>query len=995
MKPITHILMKYRLKYFLLRAVTASVVLAVIASSTAPAFAVSDEYVPDSALNVRPATTRELVPDRQADVPVLPDESPPSVVDPTHSGETAGNTIPSAEIGNREPIEPAPVPEERLADPKPSGNGGGPPAQLSDPPDPPYSSVQPVPNAYQVRPDVDQSTGALTYRYPITLPPGRGGMTPELSLTYNSQDRRDGSFVGYGWNLSLLTIERQNIAGLTTYYSDEYFTSGFSGELTRIAAGGGPNNFAARVDDGSFVQYTFASSSLSSSWVAATKDGTRYFFGSSVNSRLYDTGVDPDATKVAKWFLDRIEDKNGNRINFSYVRDANQLYLDTITYTDTALGTGPFLITFIRELRPDADQHISYANSFRIQTRYRVTEVQTRVSGILTGTYAFGYTTSQGSNRSLLSNIIQTGYDSTGTPTTLPPTAFSYTPSTFSFVAANPNPFATVTELATSSLRHGFMITDINSDGYADLARFWEREGSTNVRRVWLNDHEGSLAESAAWTGISSLPAICAEDPATLLCAAEGVAIFDRNGDLLPDFYKASGVASALALNLGIGWGEFLDHGPAYSMVGTYNYRPSSAPYDGANPPYVLEPSESNGIGEAFGTVSNRGNRVADVNHDGLPDVVRSIGSPDQPTGLDERVYLSTGIDGGGVVRFTEIDWLFLNGTSTGANAPAANAVFEHTAPKAGSLADFNGDDLPDAVIGGNKIYFHTGNTWAYSTTIALTTPIEETQLADFNGDGFLDLVVSDGCGFLPGACNTRLLLNTATAPSELLQTITLPAGGVITATYKASSLYKDGSGSLLNPNLPIVIQTVASITETDSVLGVSGMTTYEYAGGRYFFKSLTDRRFAGFNQVTALKPDGAKHITYFNVTEEGKIGKSYRTDLLGVGGASLARTLTDWSATPLASLGNSRFLTTPASTVTMDFNDIGVHRDRAQSFSYNLQTGALLETLDYGEVSADAATSTPVFTDIGGDARTTVFTYATNASGLEFPSTQTLTDYT
>src|SRR5258705_13692779 len=48
---------------------------------------------------------------------------------------------------------------------------------------------------------VSESTGAAALRIPIAVPPGPGGLAPELALTYSSRGG-DGPF-GVGWSLDL------------------------------------------------------------------------------------------------------------------------------------------------------------------------------------------------------------------------------------------------------------------------------------------------------------------------------------------------------------------------------------------------------------------------------------------------------------------------------------------------------------------------------------------------------------------------------------------------------------------------------------------------------------------------------------------------------------------------------------------------------------------------------------------------------------------------
>ena len=61
-------------------------------------------------------------------------------------------------------------------------------------------------------------SGAANYSIPIKLPPGVGGMVPNLSIDYNSQSNSDG-FMGFGWSISgLSSIQRVGC----DYYHDHY-----------------------------------------------------------------------------------------------------------------------------------------------------------------------------------------------------------------------------------------------------------------------------------------------------------------------------------------------------------------------------------------------------------------------------------------------------------------------------------------------------------------------------------------------------------------------------------------------------------------------------------------------------------------------------------------------------------------------------------------------------------------------------------------------------
>jgi hypothetical protein len=80
----------------------------------------------------------------------------------------------------------------------------------------------------QIKPD---SVGGLNYEVPITVPPGRGPMTPEVKLLYNSQSNDNLSPFGYGWSLNTPYIERINRLGTDQLYDRYDFFSTLDGEL--------------------------------------------------------------------------------------------------------------------------------------------------------------------------------------------------------------------------------------------------------------------------------------------------------------------------------------------------------------------------------------------------------------------------------------------------------------------------------------------------------------------------------------------------------------------------------------------------------------------------------------------------------------------------------------------------------------------------------------------------------------------------------------------
>ncbi|MGE5257168.1 MAG: SpvB/TcaC N-terminal domain-containing protein, partial [Hyphomicrobiales bacterium] len=141
------------------------------------------------------------------------------------------------------------------------------------------------------------NSGAARLSYPISVPPGRKGMAPRLSLEYNSSGRN--GMTGVGWSLSLGAIQRSTRNGLD--YKSAAFEHDGEELVTRPDWGAG--FYGARREE-AFSRYQVASAA--SGWIMTTRDGVRYSFGSQPGSRQ------ENEFGVFQWCLDRVEDPNGN-----------------------------------------------------------------------------------------------------------------------------------------------------------------------------------------------------------------------------------------------------------------------------------------------------------------------------------------------------------------------------------------------------------------------------------------------------------------------------------------------------------------------------------------------------------------------------------------------------------------------------------------------------------------------------------------------------------
>ena len=95
-------------------------------------------------------------------------------------------------------------------------------------------------------------TGATTYSLPLSVPPGRLGLTPNLTLNYNSQIGT--GWLGVGWTLHLGAIQRRTTFGLDYSKNDfVYIKDGSSLDLVNFSG----NEYRMKIEDGSFMRFFY------------------------------------------------------------------------------------------------------------------------------------------------------------------------------------------------------------------------------------------------------------------------------------------------------------------------------------------------------------------------------------------------------------------------------------------------------------------------------------------------------------------------------------------------------------------------------------------------------------------------------------------------------------------------------------------------------------------------------------------------------------------
>src|SRR4030067_2343786 len=171
---------------------------------------------------------------------------------------------------------------------------------------------------------VDNFVGSARENYPILVPPARGGLSPKLSLNYNSSGGN--GWLGLGWDLSIGFIQRKGVRkGVPKYNDTDVFEINLDGtlnELVHFQDGTGDRDYRLRVE-GAYLKIRYYTSTKH--WEVWDKSGVKMKFGSSVDSRI-GTVLVPDAiTNTYRWCLDWEEDPKRNYMEILYSKDIEEV----------------------------------------------------------------------------------------------------------------------------------------------------------------------------------------------------------------------------------------------------------------------------------------------------------------------------------------------------------------------------------------------------------------------------------------------------------------------------------------------------------------------------------------------------------------------------------------------------------------------------------------------------------------------------------------------
>ncbi len=687
--------------------------------------------------------------------------------------------------------------------------------------------ISPLGDRFQ--PDLVRGSG--NYAVPINLPKGPNELQPSLSLTY-STGSGNGPF-GHGWQLGISRIERRSDRGIPTYTDEDEYAIGGAEVLVHI----GGNRYRPR-DDSRFWSIERIAGD---SWRIRTGDGRTLHFGRSDASR------ERGAPGVFAWCLDEEQDAAGNKVTYSYRRDGDRLYVEEIRYSI-------FALRFVYAARPDVLRNGRCG--FERRTALRTTQIELhcdRLTPTLMRTYQLEY--AQAANGvSLLRRITLSATEGAET-TAFPDLSFSYSQldlgawSITELRALVPPP-----RLADSATQ----LVDLNGDGIADVL---QTAGGRAL--VWRNPGNGLLEGPVALTGVPSSLSLSRENVALADLDGNGrVALFAVDQPLQLAFeadgkggFHAQPTVFSDTPNLRLSQGDTrltdLDGDGATDLLTTARthllFHRHEMGRGWQEPQAIRRVADL----EVFPDVSfnDRGVRLADMSGDGLQDIV--------------------------VIRSGSVSyWPSLGEGRTSARVEMANAPVFPRAYRDDRVhvVDIDGDGCSDVV------YFDHDRTiiWLNQSGNRFSPPIEipiapassmRPIAADFFGDGRSGFAW-DGARTVVDSAGYRFLRFDAGKAPYMLESVDNGMGGRFEIAYSNTTemrLLDQADGAMWTSELPFVVHVVRSITERETVTGVTTTLAMRYHDGVF---DGPDRTFRGFKRVSVeMSGDDSVPATIQEVT--------------------------------------------------------------------------------------------------------------------------------
>ena len=259
--------------------------------------------------------------------------------------------------------------------------------------------------------------GSAIYNIPVVIPPGTNGLVPSISLEYNSAIESMYGDLGTGWRLNGLsaitrthkTIVHDGVVEGIKMDSDDSFLLDDS-RLILTSGTYGSHGSIYHTEMETFSQVTSYGNNQGPEWfLVETKDGKKCYYGDSQDSKVFLPGY----SGVYQWLISKIEDNQGNYIEYKYKSNFNDVYIDEIKYTgNNKTNLIPYnLIKFYYGRR--SDDNTLFILGKEVKKELLLTEIRVKSEGKMTHKYKLDYieNNEQFNIRSCLNQVNEYGSD--------------------------------------------------------------------------------------------------------------------------------------------------------------------------------------------------------------------------------------------------------------------------------------------------------------------------------------------------------------------------------------------------------------------------------------------------------------------------------------------------------------------------------------------------------------------------------------------------------
>ena len=317
--------------------------------------------------------------------------------------------------------------------------------------------------------------GGATYTVPIQVPEGLGGIQPSLAVAYNSQGGN--GLLGWCWDLQGLSSVTR--AGTTLYHDGAVSGVDFDDDrfmldgqrLICVSGTYGANNAEYRTEmDGmaKIVSYTCDTTYGPAYFKVWLPNGNIAYYGNSADSRI---GLQRH-NDVCLWLLNRMEDRNGNYMEYHYVRRGASYRIDRINYGGNAVAEIPCCYSVRFHYSERDDKELSFIGDNTLDQKQILDSIRVMRGYNVLNRYWFEYHAPSLSNGYYYSRLDRINF-SRGEES-FSPTVIQWGTNDYGSYGSSQCHSISVTGGSASDFEGKIKFTgDLNGDGYTDVIVYY------------------------------------------------------------------------------------------------------------------------------------------------------------------------------------------------------------------------------------------------------------------------------------------------------------------------------------------------------------------------------------------------------------------------------------------------------------------------------------------------------------------------------------------